>query len=69
MGGESRQLIAGRSLVFDPSFGFDYAVGDGLAFALVFEVWNPGISRLERDALTALIQAVVDFDSRLQDLA
>jgi aspartate beta-hydroxylase len=69
VGGESRQLIAGRSLVFDPSFGFDYAAGDGLAFALVFEVWNPGISRLERDALTALIQAVVDFDSRLQDLA
>lgn len=69
VGGESRQLVEGRTLVFDPSFGFDYATGDAPACVLVSEVWNPGISHLERDALTALIRSVVDFDSRLQNLA
>ena len=69
VGGESRQLPAGQALAFDPSFGFDYAADDAPVRALVFEDWNPGISPLERDALTALIQAVVDFDSRLQNLA
>lgn len=69
VGGESRQLSAGQPLAFDPSFGFDYAAGDAPVRALVSEVWNPGISPLERDALTALVHAVVDFDTRLQNLA
>ena len=70
VGGESRQLQAGQALAFDPSFGFEYAaIGDVPSRALVLEVWNPGISPLERDALSALTAAVVDFDSRLQELA
>ncbi|WHZ20413.1 MAG: hypothetical protein OJF55_002562 [Rhodanobacteraceae bacterium] len=70
VGGEPRQLRAGQALAFDPSFGFEYAaIGDAPSRALVFEVWNPGISPLERDALSALTAAVVDFDSRLQELA
>ncbi|TAN06063.1 MAG: tetratricopeptide repeat protein [Rhodanobacteraceae bacterium] len=69
VGGEAKQLHAGNALAFDPSFGFNYAASDGPARALVVEVWNPGISSLERDALTALTTSVVDFDSRLQDLA
>ena len=69
VGNESQHVAAGETLVFDPSFGFAYAADDAPACALVFEVWNQGISPLERDALTALIRAVVDFDSRLQNLA
>lgn len=69
VGGESRQLPPGQPLAFDPSFGFDYAAGDAPVRALAFEVWNPSISPLERDALTALTRAVVNFDSQLQNLA
>ncbi len=69
VGGEPRQLHAGQALAFDPSFGFEYAAGDAPVRALSFEVWNPGLSPLERDALTALTAAVVEFDSRLQELA
>ncbi|MDQ2972397.1 MAG: aspartyl/asparaginyl beta-hydroxylase domain-containing protein [Pseudomonadota bacterium] len=70
VGGESRQLMATESLIFDPSFEYEYAAsGDGQARALIFDVWHPDISPLEQDALTALTVAVVDFDARLQDLA
>ena len=69
VGGEPRQLHAGQALAFDSSFGFQYAAGDAPVRALALEVWNPGLSPLERDALTALIAAVVEFDSRLQELA
>ncbi|MGH8192436.1 MAG: tetratricopeptide repeat protein [Rhodanobacteraceae bacterium] len=70
VGGETRQMRAAESLAFDPSFEFEYAaVGDAQARALILDVWNPNISPLERDALTALTAAVVDFDARLRDLA
>lgn len=69
VGGEPRQLHAGQALAFDPSFGFQYAAGDTPVRALALDVWNPGLSPLERDALTALTAAVVEFDSRLQELA
>lgn len=70
VGGESRELMATESLVFDPSFEYEYAAsGDGQARALIFDVWRPDISPLEREALTALTAAVLDFDARLQDLA
>lgn len=68
VGGEPRQLHAGQALAFDPSFGFEYAAGDAPVRALSLETWNPGLSPLERDALTALTAAVVEFDSRLQEL-
>lgn len=70
VGGESRQLGPAQALVFDPGFEFTFAAGDdGEARALVFDVWNPGVSALERDAVAALAVAAVDFDRRLQDLA
>lgn len=70
VGDESRRLQAGEVLAFDPSFEFEYAaIGEAPSRALAFEVWNPGISPLERDALSALTAAAVDFDSRLQELA
>ncbi|MEO6967198.1 MAG: tetratricopeptide repeat protein [Rhodanobacteraceae bacterium] len=70
VGGESRELRAGESFIFDPSFEYEYAAAsDGQALALIFDVWHPDISPQERDALTALTLAVLDFDARLQDLA
>ena len=70
VGGEPRRLHANESLAFDPSFEFEFsAAGESEARALAIEVWNPGISRLERNALAALATAAVNFDTRLQELA
>jgi len=70
VGGELRHLRANELLAFDPSFEFEFsAAGESEARALAIEVWNPGVSRLERDALAALATAAVNFDTRLQELA
>jgi aspartate beta-hydroxylase len=70
VGGERRHLHAGESLAFDPSFEFEFSsAGDSEARALAVEVWNPGVSRLERDAMAALSTTAVNFDTRLQELA
>lgn len=69
VGGEARALNAGEALVFDPSFGVEYANdGEMSAHALAFEIWHPDLSEDERHALMALTTAVVDFDGRVQDL-
>jgi aspartate beta-hydroxylase len=70
VGQETRRLQAGETLVFDSSFGFSFsAAGDAQARALVFEIWNPNVSSVERDALAALAITATAFDRRLQDLA
>lgn len=70
VGGEPRHLHANESLAFDQSFEFEFsAAGESEARALAVEVWNPGVSRLERDALAALATAAVNFDTHLQELA
>lgn len=70
VGGDARRLHANDSVAFDPSFEFEFsATGDSEARIFVIEVWNPGVSQLERDALAALATAAVNFDTRLQELA
>lgn len=70
VGGDPRRLQANESLAFDPSFEFEFsATVDSPALVLVLDVWNPGVSTLERNALIALTTAAVNFDARLQDLA
>ncbi|MEO9078427.1 MAG: tetratricopeptide repeat protein [Rhodanobacter sp.] len=70
VGGSALPLQPGESLVLDPSFGMGYTnASDSLARVLVFDIWHPKLSALERDALSALFQAIVDFDTRLQELA
>lgn len=70
VGGETFPLQDGNGMVFDPSFGVAYAsTGNEETRLLLFDVWHPQLTLLERDALTALILAIVDFDTRLQELA
>jgi aspartate beta-hydroxylase len=69
VGGEARTLGAGEAAVFDPSFGVEYASdGDAPARVLSFEIWHPGLGGHEREALSALTAAAVEFDGRVQDL-
>ncbi|HET7556667.1 MAG TPA: tetratricopeptide repeat protein [Rhodanobacteraceae bacterium] len=68
-GGEARALEAGQAVMFDPSFGVEYA-NDGTApvRVLAFEIWHPDLSEHEREALAALTEAVIEFDARVQGL-
>lgn len=69
VGGEARALEPGRATLFDPSFGVEYANdGNTPARVLAFEIWHPDLSADEREALSALTSAVVEFDGRVQDL-
>lgn len=70
VGGELRRLYANQSAVFDLGFEFEFSsADDSEARALAIEVWHPGLSQLERDALATLATAAVNFDTRLQELA
>jgi aspartate beta-hydroxylase len=70
VGGEHKAIAAGAAVAIDPSFGVEYAnLSATQSRAVVFDVWHPDLSGLERDALTALILAAVEFDTRMQELA
>lgn len=70
VGGERKTLAPGAAVAIDPSFGVEYAnLSAAKSVGLVFDVWHPGISDIERNALTALILAAVEFDTRMQELA
>jgi aspartate beta-hydroxylase len=69
VGGESRVVQTGEAIVFDSSFGCEFGNSSGgPAHAICLEVWHPALSSAEREAIAALTGAVVDFDTRLQEL-
>lgn len=70
VGGEPHGVRDGEAIVCDASYGIGYANGgDTEARVLVFDIWHPDLDAAEREALTALLAAMVDFDTRLQELA
>jgi len=67
IGGELHGLQEGEALVFDSSFGVEYSNGgDSEARLLASEIWHPDLTPFEREALTALTIAIVDFDTKLE---
>ena len=69
VGGEWHSLYAGNALVLNESFGVAYAnTSASEVRVLVAEIWHPDLTPGEREAITALISAIVDFDTRLQEL-
>lgn len=71
VGGEKAILQPGHALVFDPSFGYEYAASpasSGPARAVSFEVWHPGLSEPERRAIEILTTTAVQFDARLAEI-
>ena len=69
VGGEMRIVDTGMSLAFDATFGVEYtnAVAQPARF-IVFDVWHPDLSSVEREALAALMSAAVMFDTQVMDL-
>lgn len=69
VGTETRLVAPGELVAFDPTFGYEYAgVGQARALALAFEFWHPGLTPIEREAITAITSEAVAFDQKLQDL-
>lgn len=68
VGGESHVLKAGHAVVVDGSFGTSFESIDGSVCMLLMDVWHPSLLEIERDAFTAVTQAALAFDARVQDL-
>jgi len=57
--GEARELAEGRLLVFDDSFlHSSWNHGAKPRVTLMFEIWNPELSPVEREAFEALVRAI-----------
>lgn len=69
VGGEPHIIKPCQALVCDPSFGVAIENTHGTNARLIsMDVWHPDLAPFERDALSTLIGAVLEFDGRLQDL-
>ncbi|CAA9540490.1 MAG: hypothetical protein AVDCRST_MAG23-2007 [uncultured Sphingosinicella sp.] len=66
VGNETRVWEEGKALIFDDSFEHE-AWNDGAEtrVVLLFEIWRPEISESERAALTAMFEAITDYDPEL----
>jgi len=64
-GEEAREWEEGRCLIFDDSFVHEaWNRSDHLRVVLIFDLWHPALSRVEREALTASIVALGEFNQR-----
>lgn len=59
VGNETRRVEAGKALLFDDSIEHEaWNDGDSARAILLFEVWRPELSEAERQALTAMFDAI-----------
>ena len=63
VGGEAHHWREGRGVVFDDTFEHEaWNRGARTRVVLIADVWNPHLSPAERDAVTALVEAIGDFN-------
>lgn len=68
-GGQTAIVAPHATVICDTSFGYVLSGRDNAsARALILDVWHPDLTAAERDALSALVDATLDFDNRLQEL-
>ena len=68
-GGETAIVAPHAAVICDASFGYVLSSrGDASSRVLIFDVWHPDLAPAERAALSALVDAALDFDTRLQEL-
>jgi aspartyl/asparaginyl beta-hydroxylase (cupin superfamily) len=68
VGGEVRSVEPGKALIFDDSFEHE-AWNDGAEtrVVLLFEIWRPEITAKERQALTAMFEAITLYQGAPRD--
>jgi aspartyl/asparaginyl beta-hydroxylase (cupin superfamily) len=68
VGNEVREWEQGKALIFDDSIEHEaWNEGSGTRVVLLFEVWRPEISAGERQALTAMFEAITLYSGSSQD--
>ncbi|GAB3378033.1 aspartyl/asparaginyl beta-hydroxylase domain-containing protein [Lysobacter fragariae] len=69
VGGETRQWKPGELLLFDDTFEHEaWNRSDELRVVLIFDVWNPLLTPLERELVNGTIQGMLDFYRGESDL-
>lgn len=69
VGGEVRTWTPGELLIFDDTFEHEaWNRSDDLRVVLIFDVWNPLLSPLERELITQTIGGLLDFYRDQSDL-
>ncbi len=67
VGGETRPWEEGRAFVFDDTIEHEALnPSDELRVVLIFDVWHPGLSALEREALAAMLEPDVVREAKPQ---
>ncbi len=70
VGNETRGWTEGQCLIFDDSFQHEaWNKSDELRAVLILEVWNPQLSSVERQAVTAVFSAIQDFEREYGDVS
>jgi aspartyl/asparaginyl beta-hydroxylase (cupin superfamily) len=68
VGNEVREWEEGKALIFDDSIEHEaWNEGSGTRVVLLFEIWRPEISAGERQALTAMFEAITLYSGSSQD--
>jgi hypothetical protein len=68
VGNETREWREGEALIFDDSFEHEaWNRSDSTRVVLLFEIWRPEISVEERAALTAIFEAINDYQGVPED--
>jgi aspartyl/asparaginyl beta-hydroxylase (cupin superfamily) len=68
VGAETREVVEGKALIFDDSFEHEaWNDGDSVRAVLLFEIWRPELSEDEKVALTAMFEAVTDYETPSED--
>ena len=64
VGAETRQWVEGRGWAFDDSVEHEaWNASDRTRVILIFDVWKPELSELERDLVSVMLQASASFGS------
>jgi aspartate beta-hydroxylase len=63
VGGKAHHWREGQGVVFDDTFEHEaWNRGSRTRVVLIVDVWNPHLTSAERDAVTALVEAIGDFN-------
>ncbi|MEZ5710921.1 MAG: aspartyl/asparaginyl beta-hydroxylase domain-containing protein [Blastomonas sp.] len=68
VGSETRKWLPGKALIFDDSIEHEaWNRGQETRIVLLFEIWRPEINEDERNALTAIFEAINEYSPMPQD--
>jgi aspartate beta-hydroxylase len=65
VGGEERVWHEGECFTFDDTFEHEaWNRGDSTRVVMLLDIWNPHLTEIEREAVTALVEGIGDFNAQ-----